>query len=994
LIKSAHSKFYFARFKMLLALLCLLNIQAFGQRYTKANVLDENTLLEVSITALGDIDNDGLVDILSTKPNGEIYINLQNSDGEFATALPIIYENPSTNLIFQEIELEDVDADGALDLVLFTTAFVSWSKNLGNLEFTEPVQIFAVNSLNESSQTTSHNYELKDLDNNGSVELVYSKTTFDYSSFLPAGDTIIDTLTILEFNEQGVFETKETIVTNLLSPDFPLSSGTSIFFENKIEIDDINGDGIQDVIVAYAAPNYSQILRLHYADTGELITEIQPVVEIFPEYKLYDVDKDGLKDICHKGRWLRQNQNGQFTQQEAFLNLAVEELLHIDWDQDGITDLISLTDAQSTMNVWFSKNIGNLEFEERELLCSHPDIELVGVSPSQSAGILFGVQSGGFNLLKNINGEVQEIPLDSRGVFTLTSLCLVDLENDGALDIVCSKKAGQGLIYYKNLGPFEYGEQTIIPNAPEGLSKIKSFDLNDDGLLDLIYSGDYKLGFMLNNGDTTFSDPIEITSDNKVSTFEFGSFFQSSGMDLVVGTEERIDIYYNFVHGQGFENMTTLYSDVQYNQDWLKIKDLDNDGDSDIVFKRDSLAWFNNNGDDFILEALPISSELSIIVRDHDADGDLDIYALDSWPHSFIYENIGDASLFEPIIEKVRASSNIPIHEVLDLDGDLIPDLISIGGSRPPRYARKLPHGEYQQSANLFASSYGDYAESFFIDLDGDGDLDLISAIPSLESVRIDEHMAGIPQVDFSWQVYPGNSCTYDTVLFVNHSASYFPNSTITWNFGDAHFTQDVHPTRTFAEPGMYDVYLSICNETGCNSTLKTLALTDPFYTSPNFGIPTTGFVGDPIMFTDETQLVDSWSWIFGDGEVSLEQSPTHVYTEPGTYTVELILTNSTVVDCTFSITQTIQIAAVSGIGDETFGSISIRPNPFFENLEISGLAEGNYIYSLYDSKGTQCSKGSVSEGNIALPAELSQGIYFLEVLGVDGFRFAQQVVK
>jgi PKD repeat protein len=47
------------------------------------------------------------------------------------------------------------------------------------------------------------------------------------------------------------------------------------------------------------------------------------------------------------------------------------------------------------------------------------------------------------------------------------------------------------------------------------------------------------------------------------------------------------------------------------------------------------------------------------------------------------------------------------------------------------------------------------------------------------------------------------------------------------------------------------------------------------------------------VQFKDQSQnLPTSWSWDFGDGSTSTEQSPRHCYTEPGTYTVSLTATN------------------------------------------------------------------------------------------------------
>jgi PKD repeat protein len=44
---------------------------------------------------------------------------------------------------------------------------------------------------------------------------------------------------------------------------------------------------------------------------------------------------------------------------------------------------------------------------------------------------------------------------------------------------------------------------------------------------------------------------------------------------------------------------------------------------------------------------------------------------------------------------------------------------------------------------------------------------------------------------------------------------------------------------------------------------------------------------------TDADGTIASWAWSFGDGITSTEQNPTHAYTEVGTYTVTLVVTDN-----------------------------------------------------------------------------------------------------
>ncbi len=67
--------------------------------------------------------------------------------------------------------------------------------------------------------------------------------------------------------------------------------------------------------------------------------------------------------------------------------------------------------------------------------------------------------------------------------------------------------------------------------------------------------------------------------------------------------------------------------------------------------------------------------------------------------------------------------------------------------------------------------------------------------------------------------------------------------------------------------------------------------------------------LGTTSTFSDfSTNSPTSWSWDLGDGTLSTDQNPSHVYTAPGTYTVNLTVTNSAGTD---SQSQTITVNAL-----------------------------------------------------------------------------------
>lgn len=65
-------------------------------------------------------------------------------------------------------------------------------------------------------------------------------------------------------------------------------------------------------------------------------------------------------------------------------------------------------------------------------------------------------------------------------------------------------------------------------------------------------------------------------------------------------------------------------------------------------------------------------------------------------------------------------------------------------------------------------------------------------------------------------------------------------------------------------------------------------------------------FPDDVIQFTDLSTEAVSWAWDFGDGAISSEESPIHVYGKKGTFQITLIITDR--LGCTFSMTKELSI--------------------------------------------------------------------------------------
>jgi len=117
------------------------------------------------------------------------------------------------------------------------------------------------------------------------------------------------------------------------------------------------------------------------------------------------------------------------------------------------------------------------------------------------------------------------------------------------------------------------------------------------------------------------------------------------------------------------------------------------------------------------------------------------------------------------------------------------------------------------------------------------------------------------------------------------------------WDFGDGEFSTQQNPTYTYSNPGTYTVILIAMNDFGSNHETKTDYITvEPVGIAPvaEFsGSPRTISEREGVVFYDQsTNNPTYWLWDFGDGSTVEAINVTHVYQNPGVYTVTLTVSN------------------------------------------------------------------------------------------------------
>ncbi len=147
------------------------------------------------------------------------------------------------------------------------------------------------------------------------------------------------------------------------------------------------------------------------------------------------------------------------------------------------------------------------------------------------------------------------------------------------------------------------------------------------------------------------------------------------------------------------------------------------------------------------------------------------------------------------------------------------------------------------------------------------------------------------PDIDFEYE--RNNLCGLPAeIQFLNNTQG---ASGFLWSFGDGNQSFLNSPNHTYYNDGDYTIQLVVSTPFGCVDSLeKDLGI----FPQPiaEFDIETLqGCTPLQVFFNNESDQANFYHWSFGDGSVSTEQSPLHMYNDAGIYDVELVVSNDEV---------------------------------------------------------------------------------------------------
>jgi len=550
---------------------------------------------------------------------------------------------------------------------------------------------------------------------------------------------------------------------------------------------DVDGDGDTDVLGAANSAD-AVVWWENTDDVGTTWTE-HTVDEVFDGLSVYaaDVDGDGDADVLGAAfatgdiTWW-ENANGagtswtEHTVDGAFSGAGA--VYAADVDGDGDTDVLGA--AQNADDItWWENTDGTgtnwIEYTVDGSFDGAPSVYAADVDGDGDTDVLGASQNADDiawweNTAIHRSACYRPQSVISTAAAGATSVYAADVDGDGDIDTFSASSGDNKIAWYENTdGQGNFGPQQVITTAALGATSVYAADVDGDGDLDVLsastdgefYEGpvEDKIAWYENtDGQGNFGPQQVITTAALGAASVYAADVDGDGDTDALSASLFDAIYwYENTTGDGSAwtahviTFSSLHSSVY-------AADVDGDGDIDALSASqldDNIAWYENtdgDGSAWTAHVITVAAlgATSVYAADVDGDGDIDTFSA-SWQEDKIawYENTdGDGSVWTQRVintpdldgdpfsgDNGDADSARSVYAAdVDGDGDIDTFSASSGDNKIAWYENTDGQGNFGPQQVITNAALG-AASVYAADVDGDGDLDALSASRSDDKI-------------------------------------------------------------------------------------------------------------------------------------------------------------------------------------------------------------------------------------------------------------------
>ncbi|MGV3631090.1 MAG: FG-GAP-like repeat-containing protein [Bacteroidota bacterium] len=618
-----------------------------GNGYFSSEFIVDATLNGAVTVEVMDVDNDGKPDIVAGAVIGDEVVWYRNlGNGNFAPKVTIISINAP-----RDIKLADFDGDGLLDILTFREDHynVTWFKNSGSATFATQ------GSLTSSSSNTIETV-ITDADGDGDWDVAISNSTNfklyknDGSGNFGFGTVIYSNHPFEGLDSEDMDNDGDLDIAFAESPGAMYELG---WFDNDgtgdytwrvaastwdwvldVNAEDYDNDGNIDLSVASSMDNRINWFRNLGNNTfSNWITISSNLQDIIYDVEYSDLDGDGDLDVIAANSesvgsnhrvddqrivWYENLGDGNYGRHKVICYKDVLEnpsqLRAADMDGDGDNDVVALSSYVDQLTWFENDGSGNFTYDDMNTINSFSDeinsfdigdldgdgdLDVVVNKKDFAESLVIWYENLG-NGNFNFGSSSYDIDLDQATIGLSARLKVVDMDQDGQMDVLSSMEYSNQLWWYKNLGNNVFSTPNMINPSISGVQSAEVSDLDNDGDLDVVALSkwDNKLVWHKNNGSNLFAAEAVIDATLVLPKNVRAADLTGDGLDdIYVVHDKEMILYPNTGNGTFAERQLILpLTDGSVTEE---IADINGDGKEDILFGeafQAKVSWLENHG--------------------------------------------------------------------------------------------------------------------------------------------------------------------------------------------------------------------------------------------------------------------------------------------------------------------------------------------------------------------------------------------------------------